>query len=124
MDKCILCEANLFETSVKVSEGLMCEDSLGCRRRALKRLEGLTERPNTLRQREGDQPLPVVNDEKSIQDQVIEDILARKELGISRYGTALQPFNGRDAFQDLYDELIDATQYIKQCLVERSKEVK
>jgi hypothetical protein len=93
----------------------MCPDSTGCRRRAYDLLHP------PLRNREGDQPLPVINDEKSIQDRVIEDILARKELGIKRYGTALQPFNGRDPLQDLYDELIDATQYVKQELVERDE---
>lgn len=70
--------------------------------------------------REGDsQDLPVQNDLPYIQDQVTKDIAARKELGIRRYGTALQPFNGRDALLDLYEELLDATMYIKQLLVER-----
>ena len=52
--------------------------------------------PSTLRQREGDQPLPVVNDGPSVQDLVIADIEQRKQLGIERYGTELQPLNGRD----------------------------
>jgi hypothetical protein len=69
--------------------------------------------------REGDQPLPEVNDTGFIQDLVIEDIEARKAVGISRYGTPLQPFNGRNVDQDLYEELIDATVYLRQRLVER-----
>lgn len=72
-----------------------------------------------LRLREGDQPLPVPNGELDVQSQVIADIEARRQVGISRYGTALQPFNGRDALRDLYEELLDACCYIKQVLIER-----
>jgi len=39
-------------------------------------------------------------------------------LGITRYGTALQPFNGRNAKLDLYEELLDAVMYLKQDLTE------
>ena len=70
--------------------------------------------------REGDsQELPVVNDLPSIQDLVIRDIEKRKALGIRRYGTVLQPFNGRDALLDLYEEILDSLMYCKQLLVER-----
>jgi plasmid maintenance system antidote protein VapI len=72
-----------------------------------------------LKQREGDQPLPIPNDAPDIQSAVIADIEARRELGIRRYGTALQPGNGRDAMRDLYEELLDACMYIKQVLIER-----
>ena len=34
-------------------------------------------------------------------------------------GTALQPFNGRDALRDLYEELLDACTYIRQVIEER-----
>ena len=65
--------------------------------------------------REGDsQPMPVVNDHPDIQSRVIADIEARRLVGIKRYGTALQPWNGRDALVDLYEELLDACCYIKQ----------
>lgn len=72
-----------------------------------------------LKQRPGDQPLPVPNKELDIQSQVIEDIVERRKVGISRYGTALQPFNGRDALQDAYEEAMDLAIYLKQCIVER-----
>jgi len=72
-----------------------------------------------VRQRPGDQPLPVPNDNPSVQDAVIADMEARKVLGLSRYGTLLQPLNGRDALRDLYEELLDAAMYAKQCLMER-----
>ena len=39
--------------------------------------------------------------------------------GISRYGTGLQPFNGRDALRDLYEELLDAACDIRQAIAER-----
>lgn len=71
------------------------------------------------KQREGDQPLPVVNDSTFIQDLVIEDIEARKKTGIERYGTPLQAHNGRNVDLDLYEELVDATTYLRQKLVER-----
>ena len=74
------------------------------------------------KQRDGDQPLPVVNDHQDIQTRVIEDIKARREVGIKRYGTALQPHNGRDSLQDAYEEAMDLTMYLKQMLVERSEE--
>ena len=70
--------------------------------------------------REGDsQPLPKLNDLPDIQSMVIADIEARRQVGIERYGTALQPNNGRNALQDLYEELVDAAMYIKQFLVEQ-----
>ena len=72
-----------------------------------------------LKLRPGDQQLPEVNDHQDIQSRVIADIRERREVGISRYGTALQPFNGRDALRDLYEELLDATMYIKQVMVEQ-----
>jgi hypothetical protein len=74
-----------------------------------------------MKQRAGDQPLPVVNDQPDIQSQVIADIEARRLVGIERYGTALQPFNGRDVLRDIYEELLDAACYVKQAMVEREK---
>jgi hypothetical protein len=72
-----------------------------------------------MKQREGDQPLPIVNDSPDIQSQVIADITARREVGIERYGTALQPRNGRDALRDAYEEALDLCMYLKQIMVER-----
>jgi hypothetical protein len=73
-------------------------------------------------QREGDQQLPVVNNSPGIQDMVIADIVKRKQLGIETYGTVLQANNGRDALRDLYEELLDATMYIRQILEERQSD--
>lgn len=65
------------------------------------------------------QDMPVINDHPDIQSMVIADINERRNLGIRRYGTALQPHNGRDALLDAYEEAIDLAMYLKQALVER-----
>ncbi|HWU22205.1 MAG TPA: hypothetical protein VN088_11815 [Nocardioides sp.] len=72
-----------------------------------------------LRLREGDQPLPVPNSRPAIQDLVIADMAARRQVGIARYGTPLQPFNGRDALQDAYEEALDLATYLRQAIEER-----
>jgi hypothetical protein len=72
-------------------------------------------------QREGDQALPTKNDAPYMQDLVIADIEQRRQLGIRRYGTALQPFNGRDVLRDIYEELLDAATYMRQLIYERDQ---
>lgn len=71
------------------------------------------------KQRDGDQVLPTVNDLPFVQDAVIADIEKRKQVGIQRYGTPLQAFNGRDALRDWYEELLDGVMYAKQLMIER-----
>lgn len=44
--------------------------------------------------------------------------LARRQKGIDTYGTPLQPFNGRDARQDLMEEILDACAYARQIHLE------
>lgn len=51
-------------------------------------------------------------------DETIAAILARKDLGLQRYGTVLQAFNGRDVLVDLRDEVIDGAVYARQALEE------
>ncbi len=70
--------------------------------------------------REGDQPLPVVNDRPAIQPLIIEDIHRRMEIGLSRYGTLLQPGNGRDMARDAYEEVLDLIVYFRGVLEERA----
>jgi hypothetical protein len=65
------------------------------------------------------EPMPVKNEEPCIQDLVIADLQARKAVGIERYGTTLQPFNGRDVLMDLYQEILDAANYLRQAIYER-----
>ncbi len=89
------------------------------------------------------QDAPVTNDQPAVQDlvirdlwtmavmldrephiddasyaRVIADIEARKEIGLKRYGTLLQAFNGRDALLDAYQEALDLCQYLRQCKAE------
>lgn len=71
--------------------------------------------------RPGDQPMPVVNDHPDIQTLVLRDIATRREVGIDRYGTALQPFNGRDMLLDAYEEAIDLAIYLRGLLYERDE---
>lgn len=67
------------------------------------------------------QPMPTVNDAPDIQSLVIADITRRRVVGIERYGTALQPNNGRNALLDAYEEVLDLACYLKQRLVEESR---
>lgn len=76
-----------------------------------------------LKQRDGDQQLPVKNNEPDCQttflSRIRTDVTVRREVGIQRYGTALQPFNSRDAMRDAWEEFIDLGQYIEQLRRER-----
>lgn len=67
-----------------------------------------------------DQPPPVPNARPAIVDLVIADLLERKRIGTERYGTPLQAHNGRGALVDLYQELQDATFYVRQVIEERN----
>ena len=68
-----------------------------------------------------EQPMPVANDRTDIQSLVIADIVKRRIVGIERYGTALQPFNGRDALRDAYEEALDLAMYLRQAIEERQQ---
>lgn len=71
-----------------------------------------------MKKREGDQELPTRNHripcQTSLLERVTEDIPARTAVGIERYGTALQPGNGRAAGRDAYEEWLDLGAYIEQ----------
>lgn len=64
---------------------------------------------------------PTKNNEPCIQDMVIFDIQQRKQVGIERYGTVLQPFNGRSAVLDAYQEVCDLACYMRQILAEEQE---
>jgi hypothetical protein len=55
----------------------------------------------------------------SIQRLVREDLEERERVGIERYGTSLQPHNGRDALRDAYEEALDLACYLRQAMAER-----
>ena len=46
-------------------------------------------------------------------------IESRKQFGIEKYGTILQPGNGRNNLEDALDEIVDALVYIRCELFER-----
>jgi hypothetical protein len=52
---------------------------------------------------------------------VIKDMQERHELGMERYGTPLQAFNGRRALVDHYQELLDGLVYARQEIEERRR---
>lgn len=52
---------------------------------------------------------------------VIEDLKNRSEMGAKKYGETLHARNGRNAIVDLYQELLDAIQYLRQQLEENTK---
>jgi len=56
----------------------------------------------------------VKNNTTPVYKRVMADIEDRASLGCEKYGTYLQTFNGRDALIDLYQEMLDAVQYLRQ----------
>ncbi len=52
---------------------------------------------------------------------VLADMEERRKHGIEKYGTPVQPFNGRDPLVDTYQELLDACVYIRQAIEERKQ---
>lgn len=66
-----------------------------------------------------EQPMPTPNGGTSIQALVRADLDTREQVGIQRYGTPLQAFNGRDALRDAYEEALDLACYLRQAIAER-----
>lgn len=73
------------------------------------------------------EPMPIVTDELSVHDLLIEHlskrklaspliphIRDRKDLGLQKYGTILQASNGRNHRNDIFQELLDALIYTQQ----------
>jgi hypothetical protein len=78
-----------------------------------------------------DQPPPIPNDRPAVWPLVMADVRSlglavpllvalvrdmetRDQVGRQRYGTPLQPFNGRDALRDAYEEALDCAVYLRQ----------
>lgn len=68
-----------------------------------------------------EQPSPIPNERPLIHTMVANDLLDRMTVGISRYGVALQAFNGRDALWDAYEEALDLAVYLRQAIEERNE---
>lgn len=65
------------------------------------------------------QPFPTAST-GDITELVIQDLKERRALGIKKYHTTLQAFNGRDALVDAYQEALDLVQYLRQAIAERN----
>ena len=68
------------------------------------------------------QPKPVTNNLPAVWELVIQDMNKRNVFGADKYGTPLQPFNGRDALQDAYEEALDLCVYLRQFIYERNSQ--
>lgn len=61
------------------------------------------------------QPDPIKNERAAIWPMVIKDMQERDKFGREKYGTPLQPLNGRNPLVDSYEEILDLCVYMKQC---------
>jgi len=52
---------------------------------------------------------------------LIADMKSRDEFGFKKYGTRLQPFNGRNQLKDAFEEFLDGTVYLRSALFENIK---
>jgi hypothetical protein len=64
------------------------------------------------------EPPPKSNDNPTMWDLVLADMRERDQVGEQRYGTRLQPFNGRNALVDAYQEALDLVVYLRQEVAE------
>ena len=64
-----------------------------------------------------------MNSETPIWDIVLNDINERRLIGRKKYGTELQPFNGRNPAVDAFQELLDLVVYLRQMIIERDEMV-
>lgn len=70
------------------------------------------------------QPPPEKNDLPHVWDLVIKDMHERDQWAAGKYGTHLQPFNGRDALIDAYQEALDLSVYLRQAMYESHEGLK
>lgn len=53
---------------------------------------------------------------------VLKDMEERRLHGIEKYGTPVQPHNGRDPLWDAYQEVLDLCVYLRQEIEEKKHE--
>lgn len=58
------------------------------------------------------------NGRPAVWDLVIADIEERDRMGAKKYGTRLQPHNGRSPLRDAYQEALDLVVYLRQAIYE------
>lgn len=61
--------------------------------------------------------------ERIVINAVINDARERHDQGMKKYGVGLQPFNGRDALKDAYQEALDMLAYTRQFSLEACTEL-
>jgi len=81
---------------------------------------GEAHRGATSRRLVTEQAQPQRNDNPAVWGLVVDDMIARDEEGRLKYGTPLQPHNGRDALVDAYQESLDLCVYLRQAIYERN----
>ena len=65
------------------------------------------------------EPEPIRSENPAVWSLVIRDMADRDAEGAEKYGTRLQPGNGRDALVDAYQEALDLVVYLRQSIWER-----
>ena len=68
------------------------------------------------------EPNPIKNNHPAVWDLVLKDMAERDAIGEQKYGTRLQPHNGRDALKDAYQEALDLIVYLRQAIYERDNQ--
>jgi len=81
--------------------------------------QGLVTTPVFPENKKWGQPAPVRNTHPILWNKVQIDFIERNQMGVEKYGTPLQPFNGRDALKDAYEEALDLVVYLRQAIYER-----
>lgn len=66
-----------------------------------------------------EQPMPTPNEHPTVWPLVMVDMATRGHTGRQRYGTPLQPHNGRDTLRDAYEEALDLAVYLRAAIYER-----
>lgn len=76
------------------------------------------------------QPPPKANDRPATWDLVIQPLAGtgndylmsrmrqRDKMGLAKYGVRLQSHNGRNSFEDAFEEVLDAVAYSRNALIE------
>ena len=67
------------------------------------------------------QPAPKRNDNPAVWSLVMRDMTERDIFGAEKYGTRLQPGNGRDFLLDAYQEALDLVVYLRGAIYERDE---
>jgi len=67
------------------------------------------------------QPAPEHNDKPAVWSLVMRDMTERDIFGAEKYGTRLQPGNGRDFLLDAYQEALDLVVYLRGAIYERDE---